>query len=268
LFATVVATPCVGPFMGPALAYALVQPPALALLVFATLGLGMALPFLAIGFFPRLGAFLPKPGAWMETFRQVMAFPMYITAVALVWLVGRQTGADGAALVLLGLVLIGFASWLWGRPGAGRGAAVAAIVATGLALGALAHSSLRPSAPHPASVSEQAAGVYSDERLATLREEGRIVFVNFTADWCITCKVNERAALKSEKVRDAFTKRNVVWLTADWTNPDPAITAALARFGRSGVPLYVLYPPRGEPKVLPQILTPDILIDALNTLPL
>lgn len=268
VLAVVVASPCTAPFMGVALGYALAQPPAIALLVFATLGLGLALPFLLIGFFPVLGAWLPRPGAWMETFKQVLAFPLYLTGVWLLWVLGRQTSTDAVAIVLAGLVLVAFALWLWGDAAA-RGAtrtALAMLAALGaLAMLALPALDVAPARAPAAATDSHAA--YSDERLAALRAERRIVFVNFTADWCITCKVNERGALGSARVKDAFAARKVMWLTADWTTADPAITTALARFGRSGVPLYLLYPPQGDPIVLPQILTPDILLDALPPLP-
>jgi thiol:disulfide interchange protein len=287
VLAVIVASPCTAPFMGTALGYALAQPPAIALLVFVTLGLGLALPFLLIGFFPVLGAWLPRPGRWMETFKQVMAFPLYLTAAWLVWVLGRQTDIDGVGLVLVGLVLVGFALWAWGSAAgaeavAGSGAVGAAhgrdrhgllprglaLVAALAALALLAHPDLRPPAKKPGAAAASTHGeAYSDERLAALRAERRTVFVNFTADWCITCKVNEKVLMRSDALHRALAERNVAWLTADWTTPDPAITAALARFGRSGVPLYVLYPNGGEPVVLPQILTPDVFIEALRQIP-
>jgi thiol:disulfide interchange protein len=267
VLAVIVASPCTAPFMGTALGYALAQPPTIALLVFATLGLGLALPFLLIGFFPVLGAWLPRPGRWMETFKQVMAFPLYLTAAWLVWVLGRQTDIDGVGLILVGLVTVGFALWLWGASPRGAGRTGLAIVAALLALAVLAHPDLRTQARKPAAAATTHGEAYSDERLAALRAERRTVFVNFTADWCITCKVNEKVLMRSDALHQALAERNVAWLTADWTTPDPAITAALARFGRSGVPLYVLYPNGGEPVVLPQILTPDIFLEALHQIP-
>ena len=265
VLAVVVASPCTAPFMGTALGYALAQPPAIALLVFVTLGLGLALPFLLLGLFPALGAWLPRPGHWMETFKQVMAFPLYLTAAWLVWVLGRQTGIDGVGLVLIGLVVVAFALWLWGSQPRGIGKTALAVIA---AIGALALlPTLKAVANKPAAAAVSQGERYSDERLAALRAERRTVFVNFTADWCITCKVNEKVLLRSDALHQALAERNVAWLTADWTNPDPAITAALARFGRSGVPLYVLYPNGGEPVVLPQILTPDIFLEALQQIP-
>ena len=260
VLAVVVASPCTAPFMGTALGFALTQPAAIALLVFATLGLGLALPFLLLGFFPRLGAWLPRPGAWMETFKQAMAFPMYLTAAWLLWVLGRQTSIDAVAIALVGLVLLAFALWLWSAPGAVRRTLAIASALGALAL--LAHPTLEVRAARaPAAAHGEA---WSAARVEELRAQGRIVFVNFTADWCITCKVNEKVVFDNDEVRRVLAERNVAWLTGDWTTPDPLITAELARHGRSGVPLYLLYPVQGEPEVLPQVLTPAIFIEAVN----
>ncbi len=260
VLAVVVASPCTAPYMGAALGFALTQPALIAVLVFATLGLGLALPFLLLGFFPRLGAWLPKPGAWMETFKQAMAFPLYLTVAGLLWVLGRQAGTDAVALVLCGLVLLAFALWLWSAPGRLRLVLAAAASLGALAL--LAHPSIEVPAARAPAVFEGEA--WSAERVAELRAQGRIVFVNFTADWCITCKVNEKVVFGNNEVRRVLAERNIAWLTADWTTPDPAITAELARHGRSGVPLYLLYPPQGEPEILPQVLTPAIFIEAVD----
>ncbi len=268
VLAVVVASPCTAPFMGTALGYALTQPLHVALFVFATLGLGLALPFLLLGFFPALGAWLPRPGRWMETFKQLMAFPLYLTVVWLLWVLGRQTSVDAVAIVASGLVLLAFALWLWGatQPPWPR-AALALLAAVG-ALALLAHPAIRISAARaPAGVTGTAGTAesepYSDARLKELRAQGRMVFVNFTADWCITCKVNEKVVFQNAEVRRVLAEKNVAWLTGDWTTPDPAITAVLERFGRSGVPLYLLYPPTGEPEILPQVLTPGLMIEAV-----
>lgn len=268
VLAVVVASPCTAPFMGTALGFALTQPVHVAVVVFAALGVGLALPFLLLGFFPALGAWLPKPGHWMETFKQVMAFPLYLTVVWLLWVLGRQTSVDAVAIAMCGLVALAFALWLWSEP-ARRPVRHGLAVLTALAaLGLLAHPALTTSAARSpaalAAATADASEAYSDARLAELRAQGRIVFVNFTADWCITCKVNEKVVFGSANVKRALAEHNVAWLTADWTTPDPAITEALARFGRSGVPLYLLYPPEGEPEILPQILTPDTMIEAIN----
>jgi len=268
VLAVVVASPCTAPFMGTALGYALTQPIHIALPVFATLGLGLALPFLLLGFFPALGAWLPRPGRWMETFKQLMAFPLYLTAVWLLWVLGRQTSVDAVALVACGLVLLAFALWLWGATQRNAWRATLAVLAAAGALALLAHPALTISAARAPATVTGTAGTsesepYSDARLAELRAQGRMVFVNFTADWCITCKVNEKVVFQNAEVRRVLAEKNVAWLTADWTTPDPAITAALERFGRSGVPLYLLYPPTGEPEILPQVLTPDLMIQAV-----
>jgi thiol:disulfide interchange protein/DsbC/DsbD-like thiol-disulfide interchange protein len=264
VLAVVVASPCTAPFMAPALGFALAQPAAGALLVFAVLGLGLALPFLLIGFVPRLAALLPRPGAWMETFKQAMAFPMFITAVWLLWVLGGLTDRDGMALALLGLVLVALAVWLWGRArsGVGQGLALGVLILAAL-LGL--HPSMRPAAAGAAPVSAAPGWEpYSDQRLAELRAQGRSVFVDFTADWCLTCKLNERGALQAQAVRDTFRRQDVALLVGDWTRADPAITAVLDRYGRSGVPLYLASKDGAEPRVLPQVLTPDIITSAFE----
>ncbi|HEY0916950.1 MAG TPA: thioredoxin family protein [Solimonas sp.] len=260
VLAVVVASPCTVPFMGSAVGYAMTQGGAVTLLVFAFLGLGLALPFLLLGFFPRLAAWLPRPGAWMETFKQAMAFPLYLTVVWLLWVLARQAGANAAGLVMLGMVLVAFAVWLWSRRG---------VIAAVLKLGALALAAwllwLPAMEPGPATqASVGHAEVWSEEKVAELRAQGQTIFVDFTADWCLTCKVNERVALKTEAVQKAFRERGVTFLVADWTRNDPAITRVLERHQRPGVPLYLVYVKGGEPKLLPQVLTPQIVIDSLD----
>ena len=262
VLATVVASPCSAPFMGTALGYAVTQSPLIALSVFFALGFGLALPFLLLGFFPRLAALLPRPGAWMETFKQAMAFPLYLTVVWLVWVVSQQSGGDAAAITLIGLVLIAFALWLWHRNS--RATALFKLLALIGAALLLTHPSLRTGQPAQSAAIATQVEAYSDERLAQLLAKKRTVFVNLTADWCLTCKVNEHAALNADAVHLAFKQKNVAVLVGDWTRSDPVITRALERFGRSGVPLYLMYLNGGEPQVLPQILTPQILLDALK----
>jgi thiol:disulfide interchange protein DsbD len=261
VLATVVASPCTAPFMGSALGYALTQPTITALAVFATLGLGLALPFLLMGLFPRLAAWLPKPGAWMESFKQLMAFPLYLSVVWLLWVLARQSSADSAAVTMIGLVVLALALWL--RRFATWPAHVLRWLLIAVALGLLAHPLIRTPMHTMTSVAAETEP-YSEARLAQLRAEHRTVFVNFTADWCLTCKVNERAVLQRQAVREAFAQHRIAELVGDWTRPDPVITAALARFERAGVPLYLVYRDGQEAQVLPQILTQEMLIKALT----
>ena len=263
VLAVVVASPCTAPFMGTALGFAVTQPVLIALAIFAALGLGLALPFLVLGFVPALARALPRPGAWMLTFKQVMAFPLYLTAAWLLWVLARQAGSDALGLVLVGCVAIAFALWLLGRQPVGwvaKGLAALALVA---ALAVLASPFLKPGS-QAKGVSSSEHEAWSQARVDALRTEGKTIFVDFTADWCITCKVNERGALASDEVKAAFVERGVVSLVADWTRADPEITKALAGFGRNGVPLYLVYPKGGEPRVLPQVLTPSIVVNALT----
>ncbi len=265
MLAVVVASPCTAPFMGAALGFALVQPPFVALLIFAALGLGMAAPFVLLVTVPSLAAILPKPGAWMLTFKEIMAFPLYLTAVWLLWVVGRQTGVDGMAMVTVGCVLIFLALWLWRRetPLARRSSLIAAIAALLLLFGPWMIETNDTGA-----TAVNNTNVYSSERVSALRSEGKPVFVNVTADWCITCLVNERMALSRRSVLEGFTSNNIAYLKGDWTNSDPIITELLNEYGRSGVPLYLLFPAESsKPAILlPQILTPDIVLEAFSSL--
>lgn len=270
VLAAVVATPCTAPFMAPAIGYALTQPPLVVIAVFEGLALGLAAPFLLIGFVPAVARMLPKPGAWMETFKQALAFPMYGAAAWLVWVVSQQADAMGFAATLAGLILISFTAWLLGHtPSEGRGRFIGTGFAAAAAIGAVYLASV-PQPPAVGATRAESASAnwetFSSARLDELRSEGTPVFVNFTAAWCITCLMNERAVLSTADVRAALEGKGVVYLKADWTNRDPAITAALESFGRSGVPLYVLYGPDGEPEVQPQILTSGAFIETLGTL--
>lgn len=263
--AALVAAPCTAPFMGAALGYALTLTWPQALLVMLTLGLGLALPFLLLSLIPALARRLPRPGPWMETLRQGLAFPMIAAAAWLLWVLTVQTGAAGLALGLSGMLLLAFGLWirertLLGSPLPRHGGALAAALGLGAALWlGLSTAGLETSAARPGAGDGQgalAAEPYSAARLAAVRAEGRPVLVNLTAAWCITCLVNERVALATEATAALFAERGVIYLKGDWTNRDPAITEYLAGFGRSGVPLYVYYAPGREPQVLPQILTP------------
>ncbi len=263
--AAFVATPCTGPFMGAALGAALVLPTAVALAIFAGLGFGLALPFLLLGFVPALRRRLPKPGAWMERFRRLMSVPMFLTALALAWILGRQAGVDGMALGLAAAMVLAFALWWVGRRQGRRGLWLPLAPA---ALAATAAMFLIPTvASEPALASPQGAlktEPFSEARLAALQGEGKPVFVYFTADWCVTCKVNEKGALEREQVAQAFAKNEVAVLVGDWTRGDAAIGRFLEKHGRSGVPLYLYYEPGKPVEILPQVLTPSRLVSMVS----
>ncbi|MFT3931028.1 MAG: protein-disulfide reductase DsbD family protein [Spongiibacteraceae bacterium] len=277
VLAAIVATPCTAPFMGAAIGFALSQPPLPLIAIFLSLGLGLALPYLLLAFWPQLQRRLPKPGHWMELLKQALAFPMYAAAVWLIWVLAQQTSADAVAFALGGLVLIAFAAWIFQQSRNANGAwrafgfvspliAVFAAITGGYsgisssASNADANNSLVTTAHSSDAIP------YSAQRLAELRSEGRPIFVNFTAAWCISCLVNERVALKQRSVTEAFVQQGIVYLKGDWTNRDTEISTKLAEFGRSGVPLYLYFPPQtnSEPIVLPQVLTPDIVLSAIK----
>ncbi len=266
VLAVAVAAPCTAPFMGVAMGYALTQVPAVAILIFLSLGAGMAAPFVLLGAVPALRRWLPKPGAWMETLRQVLAFAMYATAIWLVWVLAQQSGADGVLYVLVAALALGFALWAYGKRqrGAGRVWIVLALVG---ALGAF--TALAAVRGGQASLAQDTGPIpheaYSAERLAALRAEKRGVFVNATAAWCITCLVNEKVALSTPGVAAAFKSNKIAYLKADWTNRNRAITELLQSHGRDGVPLYLYYAPGARSAVvLPQILTEGIVTETLS----
>jgi thiol:disulfide interchange protein len=259
--AAFVATPCTGPFMGAALGAALVLPTVAALLVFAGLGLGIALPFLAIGFIPALRRRMPRPGAWMATFRRILSVPMFLTALALAWVLGRQAGVDGMTIGMGAVLLAALGLWATGRrQAAGRDGAWWPGLAM-LALATVAVVTVRPAArAATATAGLPGAEPFGEARLASLRAQGRPVFAYFTADWCLTCKVNEKAAIETTAVADAFAKDKVAVLVGDWTDGDPVLGRFIERHNRAGVPLYLYYPAGGgAPRVLPQVLTPGML---------
>ncbi|WP_253868799.1 protein-disulfide reductase DsbD [Microbulbifer sp. THAF38] len=260
--ATLVASPCTAPLMGSALGFAVTQSAAVALSVFAALGAGMAAPFLLLTYIPALADKLPRPGPWMDRLKQLLAFPMYLTAVWLLWVLGRQTGGDGVTLVLSGAVAIAFALWLWPSPQWHWLRGSLAVVALSFALMLLPRLSTAPQAQQQTSDYWQP---YSAERLETARREGRPILTNMTAAWCITCLANEKVVLSSDAVSQAIEKLGVVALKGDWTNQDPHISELLAKYGRTSVPLYLLYPANGgEAKILPQILSREELLMELE----
>ena len=277
VLATVIATPCTAPFMGPALGFALTLAAPSALLVFTALGVGMALPYVVLCLAPGWVRLLPRPGAWLETFKQLMAFPLLATAVWLTWVLGQQAGVDAILGTLSGLLLLTLALWLRARfaslerpPRTRRLVQALALLlaCAGLATGLLVRGNdgaRVASAAGERDLYGIAWRDYSDATLAELRAAGTPVFVDFTAAWCLTCKVNEHVVFSSAEIRDAFASRDVAMLRADWTSRDDEITRALASFGRSGVPLYVLYGASGStPQVLPSVLTRGIVLAALE----
>jgi thiol:disulfide interchange protein DsbD len=275
--AVVVAAPCTAPFMAPALGWAMTQPAALSLAVFAGLGLGFAAPFTLAALAPGVLSRLPRPGPWMDTFRKVLAFPMYGAAAWLAWVLAVQAGPDLLARLLAAGVALSFACWLAGlaqrRSLLGQPARALGVVALGVAVLSVAaavwptpaQAVAEVSAPSGTDASGLAYETYTPERLATLRAEGRAVFVNYTAAWCVTCQVNERVAFSTRTAAEAFAVSGTVYLKADWTRRDAVIAEDLARFGRAGVPLYLVYPAGGgDPEVLPQLLTPDMVARAVK----
>jgi thiol:disulfide interchange protein len=267
--AAIVATPCTAPFMGTALGFAVSQPAPILLAVFFALGLGLALPYLFLCYWPSLLRYLPRPGPWMERLKQLLAFPMYATAVWLVWVLAQQAGANAVAAALGGMLLIAFGAWLFASTG--KSWRLANYSLSALALIAAVAGGIffvKDAAAPEQTVSANARyEAYTPTRLDELRAQGRPVFVNLTAAWCITCLVNERVALERANVISAFESANVAYLKGDWTHRDPAITQMLAKFGRNGVPLYVFYPTgaSSQPAVLPQILTPEIVLREIGT---
>ncbi|MDX2112713.1 MAG: protein-disulfide reductase DsbD family protein [Alphaproteobacteria bacterium] len=268
VLATAVATPCTAPFMASALGLALTLPSWQAMLVFLSLGLGLALPFLLISFFPALLRFLPKPGAWMESFKQLLAFPMYGSAIWLLWVLALQTGADGVALALIGLLMLVLAIWMKRlfAPESRAYLPLALLLAL-LAVGYTTSTIAALDAPRQ-QTDASSHGIetvdYSKEQLAALRSQPRPVFLDATAAWCITCKVNAAVAIHTEASARAFRDSGTVLMIADWTRRNPEITELLKSFGYQGVPLYVYYAPGRDPVVLPQVLSEDLVIRTLT----
>ncbi len=275
VLATIVATPCTAPFMGAAIGYAFVQPAPTIFAVLFTLGLGFAAPIVLLSLSPALGRWLPRPGAWMETFKQLMAFPLYATAGWLLWVISVQQGSDGVMAGIVALIGVAFAAWLYGRSHEeanwrGIAAALIAIGAIGLGVISLPEAGQRQTSA--SALGGESAGPraepFTQARLAELTGQNKPVFVNLTAAWCITCKVNERVALRSDRIAEAFAASGIAYLVGDWTNGDPEITALLRTHGRVGVPLYLLYSgaPGSAPEILPQLLTESMILNRLAAL--
>jgi thiol:disulfide interchange protein/DsbC/DsbD-like thiol-disulfide interchange protein len=274
VLAVIIASPCTAPFMGAALGFALAQPAGATLAVFAALGIGMALPYLLLSWFPQWRRALPRPGIWMERLKQFLAFPLYATVAWLAWVLGAQVDNDAVVRLSATLIIVAFTLWAWRnfRGGATKVWSVTALVAAAgavvIAWPLFRGDALANAAP-ARTVESRADGAwlpYTPARLAELTGAGRPVFVDFTAAWCVTCQVNKRLVLNGIDVRDAFARHGVTLVRADWTRRDPAITRALAALGRNGVPVYVLYRPGREPLLLPEVLRTQLVVDALATL--
>lgn len=264
VLATVVATPCSAPFLAPALGAAISLPAVASLAVFTAIAIGLSTPYLVLSCFPDLIKFLPRPGAWMETFKQLMAFPLYATVGFLVWVLAGQVSETGLLKVYLGLVLVSMAAWAYGRwtqGGASGGRRVFGFAFAGVALVA-GLSVGRPAGPSETAIVWEK---WSPETVSRLQADSRLVYVDFTARWCATCQSNKALVFSSDEVRQTFKRLGVVPLKADWTNHNPEITQALSAYGRSAVPFNLIYAPgASEPIILPEILTPEIVLEALE----
>lgn len=261
VLATLVATPCTAPLMAPAIGFALTQPIHIVIIVFSLLALGLALPFLMLSYSARVAAAMPRPGAWMGKVKQGLAFPMLLTAAWLIYVFDLQAGATATLVLMVALIAISFAVWLWGQSSARFVKLLAAFVIIASIAG-LIRTASTSSTPELAVLDE--ASTYSEARLAKLLDEGKPVFVYFTAEWCITCKVNEKIALHRDETQAALKAKQVIVLKGDWTNRNAEIAKVLTSYGRAGVPLY-LYFPAGQKKaiVLPELITASSIIDIL-----
>ena len=263
VLAVIVASPCTAPFMGSAIGFALLQPSFYSILIFLGLGIGFSLPYLILSAKPSLLSFLPKPGQWMETFKQFMAFPMWASALWLLWVLSSQVGDQEVIQVLLGALLITTGLWLIEKNNSEKNW-VKWLIRLPFLLLFIFSLWLIPTSYSDLDESKQDQLTYTPQLLDDLREENSLVFLNFTADWCITCKVNEAVALKTTKVSKLLADKNITYLEADWTRKDPIISSTLEQYGRTGLPLYLLFPSKGDPLILPEILTEDILLSYLN----
>jgi len=271
VLATVVATPCMAPFLGVAIGYALVQPVGVTFIVFTALALGLALPYGLLTLQPAWTGLLPRPGPWMEILKEATAIPIFATVIWLVWVFAQVAGVNAVVFLLAGFLLAAIAGWALGRWPARTSSTVAAtlllMAAPLLPILAARRMGAAPAASSGATAPHNLQWVpYSAEVLAADRAQGKAVFVDFTAAWCLSCQVNERVVLDRADVQAAFRKSGVVLLRADWTRQDDAITEALAQLGRSGVPAYALYVGEQTPQVLPEVLTPGIVMDALRSI--
>ncbi len=255
VLAVVVASPCTAPFMGTALGFAFTQPPLIALTIFASLGAGMAAPLLLLSYSAGARKLMPKPGPWMETLKQLLAFPLYATAIWLLWVAGRQTGVNTMAVALCGALLLAMGLWLWRYAGWRRGVAIACVI------GAVFIGTGLPFEDSQAKVDKP----WTEEQLNNVRGSNQAVFVDVTADWCITCKVNERVVLNTDTVSAALKENGVAYMVADWTHYNPKIGKYLKKYGRNGIPFYIVYPAdqSRDPIILPQILTTSVVLEAL-----
>ena len=274
--AVVLATPCSAPFLGSAMGFGLTAPAPVVLMLFAALGLGLAAPFVVLVLVPSGVKWLPKPGAWMDTGKQLLGFALLATAVWLVWVLGQLAGIDGVGRVLAFLVVVGMATWMWGKSQSARRARVWQVLALlVIAIGAIFTlrfapvSSVQAAGPESRAEGEGVWTPYSDARLQEALAAGRPVFVDFTADWCITCKFNERSVLNQSTVQEAFAAADTLLLKVDFTRRDDAILEMLRAHGRAGVPLYLLYRPGedGKPQILPELLTESLVLKALGGAP-
>jgi thiol:disulfide interchange protein len=276
---TLVATPCTAPFMAFAVGAALTQPPFIALCIFATLGFGLALPYLLLSFAPWMRRALPKPGAWMDTLKQVFAFPIYASAAWLLWVLAQETSSFGLGAALAGAILVALAAWSYQKSKSdSSGSRAAGLITAGVSLALAIGLPVRFAQTAAASTTASGGAAheagdwqaYDAAEVAKLRASGRPLLVNFTASWCLTCLVNERNAFADVAVQEVFRTKGVVLMKGDWTNRDPAITRALTAFGRAGVPLYLVYnskPGTSEPVILPQLLTSSIVAGAFADAP-
>ncbi|NWA63354.1 thioredoxin family protein [Pantoea sp. B9002] len=271
--AIIVATPCAAPFMASAIGYALVQPPAVALVIFFALAIGFAAPFTLVSLFPALAKFLPRPGAWMDVLKRGLAFPMFGAYAWLVWVLAQQAGSAALATLLAASVVVAFAGWLYGmaqhRHFAGKSHKVLYAVTTLLIIAVIAPlpTLIKPGAGLAGDqlTAEVTKAKWTPQAVEAQRGHGKAIFVDFTASWCITCQVNEKTSLSTQAVKEAIAKTGTLYMVADSTKFNPDVDDTMSEFGQGGLPMYLVYPADGgPPKVLPQVLTPSIVVNALN----